>query len=286
MNSRLPALIRLGFFWNRFGIRGRGYIPRKIGQMLRSDRDYVIETSNGAKLVLDLKNLEVYAPIYNSHGKWEPHIVSTCRRILQDGDVFFDVGANAGIVTLETRAAHGANISICAFEPQPSLAKTLRRSITINQYEDIEVFECLLSDYNGVGDLYLTSHAIHASMIPRERKFEKVSRPVWKIDTLVQSGRCPAPNVVKIDAEGAEMQIFQGMKEIIGSYCPSLVFEADENLERFGFKPTDLLNLLSSLNDYCFYSIMPDGGLLPWQAGIASDVLALGTSHRDRVSLG
>jgi FkbM family methyltransferase len=284
--AQLPLLIRLGFLWNRVGARGRGYVPRRIGQMFRGDREYIIETAHGAKLVLDLNNLEVYAPIYNADGNWEPHIAHTCRRILRDRDVFFDIGANAGMVTLETRAVLGDGISICAFEPQPSLAESLRRSIAVNKYGNIAVFECLLSDHDGIGDLYLTSHAIHASMRPREHKYKKISRPVWKIDTLVGTGRCPSPHVVKVDTEGAEMQIFQGMTDTIRSCGPSLVFEADENLERFGYKANDLLNFLSSLHDYQFYSIPSNGELRHWQPGIASDVLALGIAHRERISIG
>jgi FkbM family methyltransferase len=167
---------------------------------------------------------------------------------LRDSDVFFDIGANAGMVTLETRAVLDDTVLIYAFEPQPSLAESLRRSIAVNNYGNIEVFECLLSNYDGIGDLYLTNHAIHASMIPRERKYEKISRPVWKIDTLVDTGRCPAPDIVKVDTEGAEMKIFQGMTETIKKRGPSVVFEADENLERFGYKATDLLSFLSSLH--------------------------------------
>jgi len=285
-SGQLPLMIRLGFFWNRVGFRGRGYVPRRIGQMFGVDREYLIETAHGAKLVLDLKNLEVYAPIYNAGGNWEPYVGGTCRRIMRDRDVFFDIGANAGMVTLETRAVLGESIFICAFEPQSSLVESLRRSIAVNHYDNIEVFECLLSNYDGIGELYLTSHAIHASMQARERKFEKISRQVCKIDTLVGAGRCPPPHIVKVDTEGAEMQIFEGMAETIKRCGPSVVFEADENLERFGYKANDLLDFLSSLHDYQFYSILPDGELRCWQPGLASDVLALGIAHRERISVG
>jgi FkbM family methyltransferase len=104
--------------------------------------------------------------------------------------VFFDIGANAGMVTLETRAMLGDSIFIYAFEPQPTLARSLRRSLDFNSYGNVKVIECLLGDAEGSGELYLTSHAIHASVIPRESHFTKISLPVHRIDTLVDNGSC------------------------------------------------------------------------------------------------
>ena len=52
-------------------------------------------------------------------------------------------------------------------------------------------------------------------MIPRERTFEKISRPAYKLDTLIKNRRCPSPHVVKMDTEGAEMAIVKGMVETI-----------------------------------------------------------------------
>ena len=152
-------------------------MPRKIGQLYDLSTNYTIETAHGAKLRLDMSNLEVYAPIYNAQGRWEPHVVNTCVRMLRANEVFFDIGANAGIVTLETRMLLGETVSIFAFEPQPSLAESLRRSIVINAFTNVKVFECLLSNFDGSADLYLTSHSIHASMIPREHAFKKISCP-------------------------------------------------------------------------------------------------------------
>lgn len=77
--AELPPLIRFGFLWNRFGPRGRGYVPRKIGKLYNPDADYIIETAHGAKLRIELENLEAYASIYNAQGIWEPHVLSTLR---------------------------------------------------------------------------------------------------------------------------------------------------------------------------------------------------------------
>jgi FkbM family methyltransferase len=281
----LPLLVRLAFLWNRIGPRGRGFVPRHVGRLFGPDADYIIRTAHGARLRMDMSNLEVYAPIYNAQGRWEPHVAATCARMLKPGEVFFDIGANAGMVTLETRAMLGKDVAIYSFEPQPSLARSLRRSLELNSFGNVTVVECLLGDTEGSGELFLTSHAIHASTIPRESHYRKITLPVHTIDTLVSAGTCKPPQVVKIDTEGSEMKILHGMERTLRSSTPSLVFEADENMKRFGYSGDDLVAYLRTLHDYEMYSILPaKTQLTPWRPGVASDVLAVAASHRDRIA--
>jgi FkbM family methyltransferase len=230
-------------------------VPRHVGKLFGPDADYIIRTVHGAQLRMDMANLEVYAPIFNAQGAWEPHVSATCARMLRPGEVFFDIGANAGMVTLETRAMLGDSIFIYAFEPQPTLARALRRSLALNSYGNVKVMECLLGDVEGSGELYLTSHAIHASVIPRERHFTKISLPLHRIDTLVDNGSCKPPQLVKVDTEGSEMKILHGMEATIRSSAPSIVFEADENMKRFGYSGDELVDYLRTLHAYEMYSI-------------------------------
>jgi FkbM family methyltransferase len=284
MTKDLPWLVRLGFLWNRLAPRGRGFVPRQIGRLFGGDEDYIIRTAHGARLRMDMSNLEVYAPIFNAGGRWEPHVSATCVRMLRPGEVFFDIGANAGMVTLETRAQLGESVRIYAFEPQPTLARSLRRSAVLNSYANVEVVECLLGDHEGKGELFLTSHAIHASVVPRERNFRRIELPLHTIDTLVNRGTCRPPNLVKIDTEGSERDILRGMEVTLREHAPSLVFEADENMVRFGYSGDDLIAYLKTLHDYEVFSILADGGLCAWKPGKASDVLAVSPRHRDRVA--
>ena len=99
--------MRVGFLWNKYGFKGRGYLTRLIGRRFVREGNYVISTKHGAELVVDLNNLDIYAAIFNAGGEWEPHIAQICQRLLQMNDVFFDVGANAGCISLDTRAPYG-----------------------------------------------------------------------------------------------------------------------------------------------------------------------------------
>jgi len=267
---RLPTLVRAGFLWNKYGFSGRGYLPRLIGRRFVREGDYAVRTKHGANLLVDLHNLDIYATIFNSGGEWDPHIVQTCHRLLRTSDVFFDIGANAGCVSLDIRALIGEDVRMCLFEPQPSLSSSIRKSIAFNRFNNIEVFEILLGDYDGTGELYLTSHAVHASMIPRENAFEKITLPISRVDTLVATGRCPPPDIIKMDTEGAELRILNGMRQTLVKYSPTIVLEADSNMSRFGYSASDLITLISSVGNYDFY------GTPGW------DILAVARRHRDR----
>ena len=283
-SDRLPLFVRAGFLWNKYGFKGRGHLARVIGRRFVRQGDYIVKTRHGAKLVVDLQNLDIYATIFNSGGEWESHIAKTCQRLLRKSDVFFDIGANAGCISLDTRAFLGDIVPMYLFEPQPSLSENIRKSISINRFDDVHVIEVLLGNYDGMGELYLTSHAIHASMIPREATFDKIALPICKVDTLVASGRCPPPDLIKIDTEGAELQILEGMRQTLIEHAPTILFEANSNMDRFGYGASDLLALISSTGDYDFYANLATGKLQRYeQQDQASDVLAVAGRHRNRI---
>jgi FkbM family methyltransferase len=286
-SDNLPLLLRTAFFWNKHGPRGRGYLPRLIGRKLAKQREYAIVTKSGARLLIDLDNLDIYATIFNQGGEWEPHVARTCQRLLRDNDVFFDIGANVGCISLDTKALKGDGIKIYLFEPQPSLSKAIRKSIEINQFKAVYVLDCLLSNYDGVGELYLASHAIHASMVPRETSGDKLKLPVWKLDTLISKGQCAPPDIVKIDTEGAELRILEGMRQTLEEHSPSLLFEADQNMDRFGYGADDLIHLISSANDYKFYTVLDDGNVQSYVRQARSDnILAIARRHQSRMEEG
>jgi FkbM family methyltransferase len=282
--DRLPTLVRACFLWNKYGFRGRGYLVRLIGRKFVKEGNYVVLTKHGAKLSVDLQNLDIYASIFNSGGQWEPHITRICQRLVRTHDVFFDIGANAGCISLDTKALIGQDIRMCLFEPQKSLSDSIKRSIAANQFNDIQVFEVLLGNYDGTGELYLTSHAIHASMVPRERTFDKITLPICKMDSLVMERRCPPPDIIKIDTEGAELQILAGMRETLIQYSPTILFEADENMDRFEYSASDLIRLISSTGEYDFYATSISAKLKIYEGQQTSDILAVSGRHRDRIT--
>jgi hypothetical protein len=67
------------------------------------------------------------------------------------------------------------------------------------------------------------------------------------------------PDVIKIDVEGAELQVLQGAERLLKERPPYLVFEADDNMMRFGYSRKDLFSYLRKQADFTIFGIREDG---------------------------
>jgi FkbM family methyltransferase len=278
----LPMIIRAAFWWNHFGIRGKAAIPKAIGRMWHGENLF-ISTRHKGMLSVDTSNLDVYASIFNAGGQWDAHVMQTCEKVLRPGDVYYDIGSNSGIFAIDAALAI-PDLTIVAFEPQPSLAHHIRQSIKANKLEGIKCFELILGEKDGEKILYLTSHSIHASIVPRESRFRELKRPMRSLDSLVISREISPPDVIKIDVEGAEMAVFGGALKTLEMNPPTIVFEADENLLRVNLRIEDLFDCLLQAAPYRFYRIDLDGSLLmPERPYGSGNYLALAPRHFGRI---
>lgn len=251
-----PAMMKFASWVNRVSPRGKGAIPRWIGKQFGRQWRTTVRTDSGCRLAVDPANLDLFVTIEND-GSWEPWIRRVCQLAMADGGVMFDVGANAGAISNETALAC-PGITIKAFEPQAELAELVTISAAINELDNIEVFPVAVGDHEGNVQLHKPAHALHASLATSGESSESVvDVPLITLDGSVRSGTLPPPTFIKIDVEGGELGVLKGAREILTQHHPTLIFEANESADRFGYTRDDLLSLISSTNDYVFYSIAP-----------------------------
>ncbi|MDQ6703775.1 MAG: FkbM family methyltransferase [Pseudomonadota bacterium] len=278
----MPIIVRAAFWWHRFGIRGKWRIPRAIGQIWQGENLFIL-TRHGGFLSVDASNLDVYAYIYNSGGQWDGNVMQTCERVLRSSDIYYDIGSNTGIFSIDAAIAI-PGLTVYAFEPQPSLTNHIRRSIDANNLQRVKCLELMLGREDGETLLYLSRQAIRASMVPLERRFRELRRPMRTVDSLISSGEIEAPDVIKIDVEGAEMKVFEGARQTLRMNNPSIIFEADENMVRFGIEVQNVFDSLLQAAPYRIYSIDLEGNLLTAQPPYDSaNYLALAPRHFDRI---
>ena len=102
---------------------------------------------------------------------------------------------------------------------------------------------------------------------------------------MVSRGQCAPPDIVKIDTEGAELKILNGMRKTLEEYSPSILLKADQNMDRFGYGADDLISLISSANDYKFYTLLDDGKLQSYvRKGRSDNILAIASCHQSRIN--
>lgn len=250
--DRLPIAFRFAFWWARAMPRGKGWVPRNIGRLLCKNMKVSVRTRHGGWLAVAPSSLDVYAFILCNGGSWAPNLLRICRQFLSAGDTFYDIGSNVGYFSIELSSLFNG-LRVVAFEPQPDLAQILATSAVLNGYKDISVYDLMLGREVGFADLYIPSHSIHASLVSREEGAHKLRRQVCTLDQLVQSHAIPPPEFIKIDVEGGELDVFSGATTTIRDYSPYILFEADENMTRFGYGRGDLIRVLSGLAPYEFF---------------------------------
>ncbi|QAU24993.1 FkbM family methyltransferase [Dyella sp. M7H15-1] len=140
------------------------------------------------------------------------------QRLLKPGDLFIDVGANLGLHTMAAAHAMQGKGKIIAFEPFPDTARLLRLSVLINGFADmVEIHQTAVSTGSGKRSLYLGQVSGHHSLFPHgtglgnEQRHVEVS--LSSIDDIV--GEDEPVALVKIDVEGAELEVLETAKSTI-----------------------------------------------------------------------
>ena len=157
------------------------------------------------------------------------------------GGIVWDVGAHIGFHTLGFASLVGPSGHVVGFEPNSSNRERLEWNLERNAdlAARIEILPCALSDRNGDSSLVISrdieSGASSMSFLDGTtpsvdpgiaREWNKVVVPVRTADALVRDGTAAAPDIIKIDVEGAELLVLQGATEIVRTLWPTVIVEA------------------------------------------------------------
>lgn len=150
---------------------------------------------------------------------------------IEEGEIIFDIGANAGDYALSMAAA-GAE-EVAAFEPNSAAFEKLVKNVEINGLIDsIRPYELALSDTSGTTTMYITfPHDGRSSFYPSEaeRGPSRITRTVTvketTMDEIVDNRAAKPPNRVKIDVEGHGLAVVEGGVNVIEEYQPVVYYE-------------------------------------------------------------
>lgn len=139
------------------------------------------------------------------------------QRILSGGGTFVDVGANRGIHTLAASRHLRQRGEVYAFEPNPTTFRVLEAHLTINAVTNCRAFNLGLSDSPDTLSLNIFDHdnSGTCSFIPTANVVDKTAVDVVRMDKLGDQMKWKGPTIVKIDTEGFEHKVIQGMGELL-----------------------------------------------------------------------
>jgi FkbM family methyltransferase len=159
---------------------------------------------------------DIVGAAWQAGGSFEAEQVAEVIALLPDVEVFVDVGANVGFYTCLARL-HGKQT--LAFEPIPLNLRSLYRNLEINKLDGVEVFPTAVTDRPSVLTLY--GNDALASLIPdwngpdpeRRKRVTVVAGNC--LDNVIGNRFSGRRMFIKIDVEGAELQVLRGAEQLL-----------------------------------------------------------------------
>jgi FkbM family methyltransferase len=239
-----PASFRLAMAWGKHMPRGKSWVPLRLGRLCGRDAYVLLATPSGTRVAVPAQCWDLCASALGH--AWDG-VLSALESLLEEGAVFYDIGANFGYLSLTAAGLRNRSVRVFAFEPQRDLAQAIATSARLNGLTNLEVYPVAIGAACGPRALYLASHTGHASFVPRDGRARSVTCITTTIDQLVASGQIAPPNVIKLDVEGAELEVLRGAARTIHRHHPAVIFESDENARRFGYGRRDVCDYLQVL---------------------------------------
>ncbi|CAN5872394.1 hypothetical protein BH23ACT12_BH23ACT12_00130 [soil metagenome] len=166
------------------------------------------------------------------------------------GEVMLDLGAFIGGIALPAAAA---GCTVVAVEPWSHTAALLRASATANGFSNLKVLRAAVTEEAGMTDFFAAGLYGRIASAGDE---PVVAVPTVRIDDLVTELGSPQVRLMRIDVEGAEPRVMDGMAGLLtGPNPPKVLFEADEvALRRNGFTSRKLFARFDEL-EYRLYEV-------------------------------
>jgi FkbM family methyltransferase len=191
---------------------------------LGNDR-LLVSTNWGGKLFMSASDLSLTPEVLHD-GNYDEPFTRFLMRTLARGHVVFDIGANVGLFTLLMARLVGPAGRVVAYEAAPDNIALLRDTIAMNYLSAwVDVVPRAAAAEAGNLTFYATTRFLgNGSTLPHDESYardyavdaeRRLEVPGEPLDVHV--GRFPAINLVKIDVEGGEEQVFAGMEGLISS---------------------------------------------------------------------
>ena len=177
---------------------------------------------------------------------------------IPDGGVFFDIGANIGLFSIYI-ANKRSDVSFYCFEPETHAHQCLSETSKTLRNTKINIFNYAVGELESTLPLFKSSKNDGGHSLVHdwsEKNVEKDSDyvEVINLDNFIEKENIPAPDVVKIDVEGYELNVLKGMINIIKKFKPVLLIETNnEDVVR----ELDFWQYITTLPDMKVYFSIP-----------------------------
>lgn len=262
--NRLKSFLKRWPKIRNFLVRGKMAIDDYLFRLLWFGRN-VVELQ-GSKMYINSHDSDPSMRrtfrAYVKRGVHEKATTELFKKMVKEGDVVVDMGANIGYFTLLAARLAGKSGKVYAFEPEPRNYYYLLKNIEINRYDNVVAVQKAVSDKTGKTTLFICPYdsghhtinqyegikAYTPNLVGNKKDFVEVE--TITLDDFLKDEK--QVNVIKMDVEGAEALVLSRMDNVIrGNANLKMFIEFFPLLIRkMGNSPEEFVRRL--LEDYCF----------------------------------
>ena len=168
---------------------------------------------------------------FKSMASIDPLLLRCAETFVRPGDTVWDIGANVGLFAVAAAARAGAQGQIVAFEPDVWLAQLLRRTNEIRPSSSapMTIVPAAVAKDIAIRDFAMAARARSSNALAEYGGSQmggvtkRHSVPAFNLDWLLT--QLPAPNLIKIDVEGAELEVLRGQSLMLEKVRPVILCE-------------------------------------------------------------
>ena len=234
-------------------------IGRKILLMGKKQEILKADSIHGVSMEVVLPRDAGWDVIY-FRGTYETGTTKVFETLIRDLDRVFDIGANMGWYSILSArlAKHG---EVHAFEPVPFIFEKFRKNAELNSIQTIKSNNIALGKEKSGSIAIHTFDGLyhgHSSMSTLNRNdYSTVHVPMTTLDSYCEEHGIARIDFIKMDTEGAEMEVMAGAKHMMsGSFPPIWLIELnEETAAAFGYVPHELIDTLLKYHPYEIFVI-------------------------------
>jgi len=236
----------------------RGLLPFAVWSRLPVEADFEVNYPHGIRFR--------YLPTaYDGIGRqlywagehfWEYETIEVFCRLAHRARRVLDIGANTGTYSLIACAAH-PDTRVTAFEPVPRIRAQFVEAVALNGFGsrceircDAVSCECGTACFHVPSEALPTSSSLHPEGF-RGLAGDHIEVPLTTIDALLAED--DAVDLIKIDVEGFEHSVLQGMERTLRQHRPAVFLECNHD------GPVDALETIINAHGLQLYHLRPGG---------------------------
>jgi len=208
-----------------------GYVAiKKYTQ--KNPGDLIVDV-NGYKLEVIPGDLGISSELlmFKTH---EPLTTKLLSKELKKDMVCLDVGGNIGYYTLFESNIVGPNGKVIAIEPSPPNFKYLKKNLEIQNIKNVDAYNFAAGDRDGDINFLIYEESNGSFTIPDGETTnlpgEIIKVQAKRLDTFLDELKINRVDFVRMDVEGYESYIIEGMPNIIKSFKPMFQIEVHASL--------------------------------------------------------